>query len=77
MIILSYFSYRNPRYTWLAIIPAALVAMAGGTVIFLVNFAVAVDPSLEGLIYTTPTVLSMFIAAVIALLAIALREKED
>ena len=77
MIILSYFSYRNPRYTWLALIPAALMAMAGGTVFFLVTFAVTVDPSLEGLIYASPAVLTMFIAAVIALLAIALKEKED
>ena len=77
MIILSYFSYRNPRYTWLALIPAALMAMAGGTVFFLVTFAVTIDPSLEGLIYASPAVLTMFIAAVIALLAIALKEKED
>jgi hypothetical protein len=77
MIILSYFSYRNPRYTWLALIPAALMAMAGGTVFFLVTFAVTVDPSLEGLIYASPAVITMFIAAVIALLAIALKEKED
>ena len=80
MIVLSYFAYRNPRYTWLAIIPAALMGMAGGTVLFLINFAVTPplgDPNLEGLIYATPTVLSMFIAAVIALLAIALKEKEN
>ena len=76
MVVLSYFSYRNPRYTWLALIPAALMGMSGGTVLFLTSFAVTVDPSLEGLIYPTPTVFSMFIAAVIALLAIALKEKE-
>jgi hypothetical protein len=76
MVVLSYFSYRNPRYTWLALIPAALMGMSGGTVLFLTSFAVTVDPSLEGLIYPSPTVFSMFIAAVIALLAIALKEKE-
>ncbi|MFX1559213.1 MAG: hypothetical protein ACFFBL_01370 [Promethearchaeota archaeon] len=77
MIVLSFFSYRNPRATWLAFIPAALLAMAGGTVYFLVTFAVTADPSLEGLIYASPTPLSMIIAGVIALLAIAMREKED
>ncbi|MFW9786997.1 MAG: hypothetical protein ACFFE2_00135 [Candidatus Thorarchaeota archaeon] len=77
MILLSYFAYRNPRYTWLALIPAALMGMAGGTVLFLITFAVSADRSLEGLIYATPTVLSMFISAIVALLAIALKEKED
>jgi len=77
MILLSYFAYRKPRYTWLALIPASMLGMAGGTVYFLITFAVTVDPSLDGLIYATPTPLSMIIAGVIALLAIALREKED
>lgn len=76
MIALSYFARTNPRATWLAIIPAAMLGMAGGTVYFLVTFAVTFDPSLDGLIYATPIPLSMIIAGVIALLAIALREKE-
>jgi hypothetical protein len=77
MILLSYFAYRKPRHTWLALIPASMLGMAGGTVYFLITFAVTVDPGLDGLIYATPTPLSMVIAGVIALLAIALREKED
>jgi hypothetical protein len=77
MIALSYFAYKNPRATWLALIPAAMLAMAGGTVYFLVTFAVTADPTLEGLIYASPTPISMIIAAVIALLAVALKEKED
>jgi len=77
MIALSYFAFTNPRATWLAIIPAAMLGMAGGTVYFLVTFAVTFDPSLDGLIYATPIPLSMIIAGVIALLAIALREKES
>jgi hypothetical protein len=77
MIVLSYFAYKNPRATWLALIPAAMLAMAGGTVYFLVTFAVTADPTLEGLIYASPTPISMIIAAVIALLAVALKEKED
>ena len=77
MIVLSYFSYRDPRATWLALIPAALLGMAGGEVYFLVTFAVTADPTLEGLIYASPTPLVMIVAAVISLLAIALKEKED
>jgi hypothetical protein len=77
MIALSYFAYKNPRATWLALIPAAMLAMAGGTVYFLVTFAVTADPTLEGLIYASPTPIYMIIAAVIALLAVALKEKED
>ena len=77
MILLSYFSYRNPRATWLALIPTAMLVMAGGTVYFLIEFAIAADPSLEGLLYATPAPLSMIIAGIIALLAIALKEKED
>ena len=77
MIVLSYFSYRNPKATWLALIPAALLGMAGAYVFFLVTFAVTIDPSLAGLIYASPTALSMIIAGVIALFGIALKEKED
>ncbi|MFW9834566.1 MAG: hypothetical protein ACFFEK_11260 [Candidatus Thorarchaeota archaeon] len=77
MIILSYFAYSNPRATWLALIPAAMLGMSGGTVYFLITFAVTADPSLEGLLYASPVALSMIIAGVIALLAIAMKEKED
>ncbi len=76
MIALSYFAHTNPRATWLSLIPAAMLGMAGGTVYFLITFAVTFDPSLEGLIYATPIPLSMIIAGIVALLAIALREKE-
>jgi len=76
MIALSYFARTTPRATWLAIIPAVMLGMAGGTVYFLVTFAVTFDPSLDGLLYATPIPLSMIIAGIIALLAIALREKE-
>jgi len=80
MIILSYFAYTNPRATWLALIPAAMLGMSGGTVYFLISFAVSPplgDPNLAGLIYATSTPLSMIIAGIIALLAIALKEKEN
>ncbi|MBY8997048.1 MAG: hypothetical protein KGD60_04905 [Candidatus Thorarchaeota archaeon] len=77
MIALSYFARTTPRATWLALIPAAMLGMAGGTVYFLVTFAVTADPSLAGLLYASPAPLSMIIAGIIALLAVALKEKED
>jgi hypothetical protein len=76
MIILSYFSYTNPKATWLALIPAMMLFMAGGTVYYLVTFAVTAQPELTGLIYATGVPLSMFIAGGIALLAIYMKEKE-
>ncbi len=80
MIALSYFAYTNPRATWLALIPAVMLGMSGGTVYFLITFAVTPplgDPSLTGLIYATTTPLSMIVAGIVALLAVALKEKED
>jgi hypothetical protein len=76
MIVLSYFSYNNPKATWLALIPALMLFMAGGTVYYLITFAVTAQPELTGLIYATGVPISMFIAGGIALLAIYMREKE-
>ncbi|MDH4213346.1 MAG: hypothetical protein OEV85_05460 [Candidatus Thorarchaeota archaeon] len=76
MIILSYFSYTNPKATWLALIPALMLFMAGGSVYFLVTFAVSFQPELTGRIYATGVPLSMFIAGGIALIAVYMREKE-
>jgi hypothetical protein len=76
MIVLSYFAYSNPRATWLAIIPAMMLIMAGGTVFFLVTFAVTAQPSYTEYIYATPAVLTMIIAGVVALLAVYMREYE-
>ena len=76
MIMLSYFAYRTPKATWLALIPSMMLFMAGGTVYFLVTFAVSAQPELTGLIYATGVPLSMLIAGGIALLAIYMREKE-
>ncbi len=77
MIILSYFAYENPKATWLAIIPAAMLVMSGGYVFFLIEFAVTYQPELIGLIYSTLTPISMIIAGILALLAVALKEKES
>ena len=76
MIVLSYFSYSNPRATWLALIPAILLLMSGGTVYFLVTFAVSAQPQYTEFIYATPVALTMVIAGVVALLAIAMKEAE-
>ncbi len=77
MIALSYFSYRTPRATWLALIPAALLGMSGSYVFFLITFAVTFQPEFVGLLYATAAPLSMIVSGVIALLAVALKEKED
>lgn len=76
MIGLSYFAYSNPRATWLAIIPALLLFMAGGTVYFLITFAVSAQPLYADFIYATPVALTMLIAGIVSLLAIAMKETE-
>ncbi|MHA1944156.1 MAG: hypothetical protein ACW96M_07160 [Candidatus Thorarchaeota archaeon] len=76
MIILSYFAYTNPRATWLALIPAALLVMSGSYVYFLVTFGVTLQPEYTGFIYATPVAISMVIAGIVALLAIAMKERE-
>jgi hypothetical protein len=76
MIVLSFFAYSNPRATWLAAIPASLLMMSGGTVYFLVTFAVTAQPQYVEFIYATPVALTMIIAGVVALLAIAMKEAE-
>ena len=76
MIILGYFAYSNPRATWLALIPAVLLIMSGGTVYFLITLGVTAQPEFSGFIYATPVALTMLIAGVVALLAIAMKEAE-
>ncbi len=76
MIVLSYFAYSRPKWTWLALIPALMIAMSGGTVYFLITFAVTADPELTGDIYATGVPISMFIVAIVGLISIWMREKE-
>jgi len=76
MIVLAFPAYSNPKATWLSIIPAMMLIMAGGTVFFLVTFAVTAQPSFTEYIYATPSVLTMIIAGVVAFLAIFMREYE-
>ncbi|MHA1928745.1 MAG: hypothetical protein ACTSV2_09235, partial [Candidatus Thorarchaeota archaeon] len=76
MIILGYFAYTTPKYAWLALIPAIMLGMAGGTVYFLVTFAVDNQPHLTGKIFASITPLVMFFAAGLNLVAIAVKETE-
>ena len=76
MIILSYFAYTTPKYTWLALIPTMLLAWSGGTVLFLITFAVTAQPDLTGEILATATPYLMIILAVINVIAIIVRERE-
>ncbi len=76
MIILGYFAYTTPKYAWLALIPAIMLGMAGGTVYFLITFAVDNQPHLTGQIYASITPLVMFFVAGLNLIAIAVKETE-
>jgi len=76
MIILSYFSYTTPKYTWLALIPGVMLAMAGFIVYFLVTFAVTAQPELTDDLYAAFAPIFMIVAAVFNLIAIFLKEKE-
>ncbi|TFG12740.1 hypothetical protein EU537_08575 [Candidatus Thorarchaeota archaeon] len=76
MIILGVFAYNDPRATYLSVIPGMLMMMSGAYVFFLVTFAVTADPNLVGQISATGTPLSMMIMGFVAMLSIALREKE-
>ena len=76
MIILSYFSYTKPRYTWLALIPGIMLAMAGFIVYFLITFAVTAQPDLTDDLYAAFAPIIMVVAAAINLIAIFLKEKE-
>jgi hypothetical protein len=76
MIILSYFSYTTPKYTWLALIPGVMLAMAGFIVYFLITFAVTAQPELTDDLYAAFAPIFMIIAAATNLVAIALKERE-
>ena len=76
MIILSYFAYTTPKYTWLAIFPTIMLGMSAGTVYFLITFAVTAQPELTGDLYATFAPLIMAVGAMCGLVAIFAREKE-
>ncbi|MGY5876130.1 MAG: hypothetical protein RTU30_10315 [Candidatus Thorarchaeota archaeon] len=74
MILLGILAYTDPRAPYVSLIPAMLMAMAGAIVYYLISFALAFDP--EAAVSPTGTPLSMFIVAILCLLAIAMRERE-
>ncbi|NWF95531.1 MAG: hypothetical protein HXY34_05275 [Candidatus Thorarchaeota archaeon] len=74
MVVLGCMAYRDPRATFLSLIPGALMAMSGGTVYFLISFAQAAVP--EETVYATGTPLVMIVAAALTLLAVVMRERE-
>ena len=76
MIILAYFAYTTPKYTWLALIPGMILAMAGLFVYFLITFAVTYQPELTDELYAAFAPIIMIVAAVFNLAAIALKERE-
>lgn len=80
MMVLSYFAYSRPRATYWAVIPAMLMAMAGLYVYFLVTYAytaaeIAGVP-IDFTFSATGIPLTMVIVALLAILSIAIREKE-
>jgi len=76
MVLLSYFAYSTPKYTWFALIPAMMLAMCAGTVLFLITFGVTAQPWLTGQIYATFAPYLMGILAVVNISAILVREYE-
>ena len=76
LIISGVLAYNYPRAPYISIIPAMMMVMAGAMVYFLVSFALAADPNLEGQVFATGVPVTMFMIAIVALFSIALREKE-
>lgn len=76
LIISGVLAYNYPRAPYVSIIPAMMMVMAGAIVYFLVSFAIAANPDMEGQVLATGVPVTMFIIAIVALISIALREKE-
>jgi len=76
MILLSYYSYTIPKYTWLALIPGMILAMVGLYVYFLITFAVTYQPELTDELYAAFAPILMIVAAAFTLAAVFLKEKE-
>ena len=76
MIVLSYFAYSTPKYTWLALIPAMMLAWSGGTVLFLITFSVTAQPWLTNEIYASFGPYLMFVLTIVNIIAIIVREYE-
>ncbi|MHA1909616.1 MAG: hypothetical protein ACW98Y_20115 [Candidatus Thorarchaeota archaeon] len=71
LIVISYFAYTRPKYTFISIIPAMMMAIAGAFPFLLIEIAFGVVE-----IEMTLVPIQMVIVAILSLLAIAMREKE-
>ncbi len=72
-VVLAVLAYRDPRATYLSLIPGLMTAMGGSAVYYLVSFANSVSPDVG--VYATGTPLTMYLVAALSLLAIAMRER--
>ncbi len=76
LILIGFFAYARPKFTFLAVIPAMMMTMAGALPYFLIDLVGIANPDAIGDIQATLVPIQMFIVAVLCLLAIAMREKE-
>lgn len=74
LIILGLFAYSNPKAAYFSAIPAMMMASAGMSVYFFVSVTLQLIPDAE--LAATGVPLTMLIVGVLALISIALREKE-
>jgi hypothetical protein len=74
MIISALISYYNPKGTFISVIPAMMMVIAGANVYYFIDIAHVVNPNIE--IIATGVPLTMIIFGLVALLSIGIREKE-
>ena len=76
LIVIGFFAYTRPKATYFAVIPAMMMAMAGSMVYFLIELVAVGLPDFSNEIIATLAPIEMLVVAVLALLSIAIREKE-
>ncbi len=74
LVVFGILAYSNPKATYLSVIPAMMMAMAGMSVFFFVSVALQGVPDAQ--ISSTGVPFTMIIVGVLALISIALKEKE-
>ncbi|MEM2142904.1 MAG: hypothetical protein QXS20_08750 [Candidatus Thorarchaeota archaeon] len=74
MMVIAIFAYWEPRFTFLSLVPSAMLGMCTSTVYYLVSFALYADPS-SG-VAATGTPIGMAMASLCSVLAIGLRDRE-
>ncbi|MDF1539136.1 MAG: hypothetical protein P1Q69_09545 [Candidatus Thorarchaeota archaeon] len=76
LIVMAFFAYSRPKATYFGVVPAMMMAMAGSMPYFLIELVAVGIPDFANEIVATGTPIEMFVVAILALLAIAIREKE-